>query len=147
MNNSKIKNSQNKDHAKISKSTVSVAFFFFFFLFFGFRKTRNCTIYAMKPKPLISCAVTVQLICAFVFANANIRVSVAFCFLIIAFLSLEVVTIMTNEDLYHIWNFKASNIYSLHRAFLFLHSIHASSRVSVILSSINVILHAELQNK
>ena len=29
----------------------------------------------MKPKALISCAVTVQLICAFVFAYAKIRVS------------------------------------------------------------------------
>ena len=31
----------------------------------------NCTIYAAKTKALISCAVTMQLICAFVFAYAK----------------------------------------------------------------------------
>ena len=33
----------------------------------GFRKKRNCTIRVAKTKVLISCAVTAQLICAFVF--------------------------------------------------------------------------------
>ena len=33
----------------------------------------ECTIYEVKTKTLISCAVTVQLICAFVFAYANSR--------------------------------------------------------------------------
>ena len=35
---------------------------------FGFRKNMNCTICLAKTKALISCAVTAQLICAFVFA-------------------------------------------------------------------------------
>ena len=35
---------------------------------FGFRKKRNCTKCVAKTKALISCAVTAQLICAFVFA-------------------------------------------------------------------------------
>ena len=35
---------------------------------FGFKKKRNCTIPVAKTKVLISCAVTAQLICAFVFA-------------------------------------------------------------------------------
>ena len=34
----------------------------------GFKKKRNCTIRVVKTKALISCAVTAQLICAFVFA-------------------------------------------------------------------------------
>ena len=34
---------------------------------FRFRKKRNCDIYVAKTKALISCAVTAQLICAFVF--------------------------------------------------------------------------------
>ena len=38
---------------------------------FGFRKQMNCTIRAAKTKALISCAVTAQLICAFVFAYAE----------------------------------------------------------------------------
>ena len=38
---------------------------------FGFRKYRDCTICVAKTKALISCAVTVQLICAFVFAYAK----------------------------------------------------------------------------
>ena len=36
-------------------------------------KMRNCTIYVAKTKVLISCAVTVQLICGFVFAYAKGR--------------------------------------------------------------------------
>ena len=38
---------------------------------FGFRKKRDCTIYEAKTKALISCAVTGQLIFAFVFAYAK----------------------------------------------------------------------------
>ena len=38
---------------------------------FGFRKRRDCTIYVEKTKALISCAVTAQLICVFVFAYAK----------------------------------------------------------------------------
>ena len=34
---------------------------------FRFRKQRDCTTYVVKTKALISCAVTAQLICAFVF--------------------------------------------------------------------------------
>ena len=37
---------------------------------FGFRKSRDCTIYVSNTKALISCVVTAQLICAFVFAYA-----------------------------------------------------------------------------
>ena len=35
---------------------------------FGIRKERDCSIYVVKTKALISCAVTVQLKCVFVFA-------------------------------------------------------------------------------
>ena len=35
---------------------------------FGFKKMKGCTIRVAKTKALISCAVTAQLICAFVFA-------------------------------------------------------------------------------
>ena len=42
---------------------------------FGFRKKRNCNIRVAKTKALISCAVTAQLICVFVFAYAKIRFS------------------------------------------------------------------------
>ena len=42
---------------------------------FGLRKKRGCTMYAAKIKALISCAVTAQLICAFVFAYAKSRFS------------------------------------------------------------------------
>ena len=38
---------------------------------FGFRKKRNCSIRVAKTKALISCAVTAQLICTFVFAYAD----------------------------------------------------------------------------
>ena len=38
---------------------------------FGFRKLRDCTIYLVKTKVLIGCAVTVQLMCVFVFAFAK----------------------------------------------------------------------------
>ena len=38
---------------------------------FGFRKERDCTIRIAKTKALISCAVTAQLICVFVFAYAK----------------------------------------------------------------------------
>ena len=37
---------------------------------FGFLKKRDCTIYGAKAKALISCAITAQLICVFVFAYA-----------------------------------------------------------------------------
>ena len=37
----------------------------------GFRKLRDCTSYEAKTKALISCTVSVQLICAFVFAYAK----------------------------------------------------------------------------
>ena len=37
---------------------------------FGFKKKRDCTVTVAKTKVLISCAVTAQLICAFVFAYA-----------------------------------------------------------------------------
>ena len=40
-------------------------------LHFGFRKKMDCTICVTKTKTLISCAVTAQLICAFVFAYAK----------------------------------------------------------------------------
>ena len=36
-----------------------------------FGKSRDCTIYVAKTKVLISCAVTMQLICAYVFAYAK----------------------------------------------------------------------------
>ena len=42
---------------------------------FVFRKKRDCTIYVAKTKALISCAVTAQLICAFVFVYAKSRFS------------------------------------------------------------------------
>ena len=42
---------------------------------FGLRTKRNCTICVAKTKALISCAVTAQLICAFVFAWVRIRYS------------------------------------------------------------------------
>ena len=38
---------------------------------FGFWNKRICTIYVVKTKTLISCIVTAQLICDFVFAYAN----------------------------------------------------------------------------
>ena len=38
---------------------------------FGFKKKRDCTIHVAKTKALISCAVTAQLICVFVFAYAD----------------------------------------------------------------------------
>ena len=38
---------------------------------FRFEKERDCTIRVAKTKALISCAVTAQLICVFVFAYAN----------------------------------------------------------------------------
>ena len=41
----------------------------------GFRKKRDCTFYIAKTKALISCAVTAQLICGFVFAYAKNRFS------------------------------------------------------------------------
>ena len=42
---------------------------------FGFRKNRDFTIYVAKTKALISCAVTVQLFCPFVFAYVKCRFS------------------------------------------------------------------------
>ena len=42
---------------------------------FGLRKKRDFSIYVAKTKVLISCAVTAQLICIFVFAYAKIRFS------------------------------------------------------------------------
>ena len=39
---------------------------------------RNCTIYVAKTKALISCTVTAQLICTFVFASNDLQKS---CFL------------------------------------------------------------------
>ena len=39
---------------------------------FGFKKDRDCTIFGANPKALISCAITEQLICAFVFACAKL---------------------------------------------------------------------------
>ena len=38
---------------------------------FEFRKKRHCTIYGVKTRVLISCAVTAQLICTFDFAYAD----------------------------------------------------------------------------
>ena len=38
---------------------------------FGFRKYRSCSFYITKTKALISCAVTAQLIYAFVFAHSK----------------------------------------------------------------------------
>ena len=35
----------------------------------------DCTMYVAKTKALISCAVTVQLVCAFIFTHAKIRFS------------------------------------------------------------------------
>ena len=43
---------------------------------FGFRKKRNCTIRVAKTKTLISCAISAQLICVFVFAHAVLFPSV-----------------------------------------------------------------------
>ena len=42
---------------------------------FGFTKMMNCNISAAKRRVLISCVVTVQLICSFVFAWAKIQFS------------------------------------------------------------------------
>ena len=42
---------------------------------FGFRKKRHCTIHVAKTKARISFTVTAKLVCAFVFALANIRFS------------------------------------------------------------------------
>ena len=42
---------------------------------FGFRKKMDCTIYVRKTKAPISCAVTMQQICAFAFAYAKSRFS------------------------------------------------------------------------
>ena len=42
---------------------------------FRVKKKMDRTIYVVKTKTLISCAVTAQLICFFVFANAKIRFS------------------------------------------------------------------------
>ena len=42
---------------------------------FVFRKKRDFTIYVAKTKALISCAVTAQLICSFVYTYAKIRFS------------------------------------------------------------------------
>ena len=42
--------------------------------YFRFRRLRHCTIYVAKTKALISCAVTMRLIWAFVFANAKKQV-------------------------------------------------------------------------
>ena len=41
----------------------------------GSRKLRDCTIYVANTKVLISCTVTTQLICTFVFAYAKILFS------------------------------------------------------------------------
>ena len=41
----------------------------------GLKFQRDCTFFVAKAKALISCTVTVQLICTFVFANAKIRFS------------------------------------------------------------------------
>ena len=55
---------------------------------FVFSKKRDHTIYEVKTKVMISCAVTVQLICVFVFAYAKSQFShdtahkVSFCILI-----------------------------------------------------------------
>ena len=42
---------------------------------FGLKKKRDCAIYEAKTMALISCAVTAQLICAFVFTYAKSRFS------------------------------------------------------------------------
>ena len=42
---------------------------------FGLRKKRDCTMRVAKTKALISCAVTAQLSCVFVFAYAKSRFS------------------------------------------------------------------------
>ena len=42
---------------------------------FWMQKVEGCTIYVAKTKGLISCAVTAQLICAFVFAYTKSRFS------------------------------------------------------------------------
>ena len=42
---------------------------------FGFRKKRDCSIYVVKKKALISCGFTAQLICGFVFAYAKSQFS------------------------------------------------------------------------
>ena len=42
---------------------------------FAFKKERICTVCVAKTKALISCAVTAQLICAFVFAKVKLRFS------------------------------------------------------------------------
>ena len=44
-------------------------------LVFEFSKYRGCTIYLAKTKALISCMVTAQLICVFVFTYAKSRFS------------------------------------------------------------------------
>ena len=51
---------------------------------FGFRKKRGCTIRMAKTKALISCAVTAQLICVFVFAyeKAGSLITTGYIFLV-----------------------------------------------------------------
>ena len=38
---------------------------------FGFKKKRDCSIHVAKTKLLVSCAITAQLICTFVFAYTD----------------------------------------------------------------------------
>ena len=45
---------------------------------FRIRKSRDCTIFVVKLKPLISCAVNAHLFCVFVFAFGKGRVSHCF---------------------------------------------------------------------
>ena len=51
---------------------------------FGFKRKNDCTIRAAKTKALISCVVTAQLICGFVFAYANYWFSHAMTHLYVA---------------------------------------------------------------
>ena len=42
---------------------------------FGFRKKRNCTVQVGKTKPLITFAITVKMVCTFVFTQVKIQFS------------------------------------------------------------------------
>ena len=58
---------------------------------------RNCTIRVAKTKALISCAVTAQLICAFVFALAKVRFSHAYRIMLYTSVRTQTIIIPTPE--------------------------------------------------
>ena len=57
-------------------------------------------IYAVKTKVLISCAVTVQMICAFVFAYAKCRFSYDLAHTTVVLINVDLSYIFTEEDTY-----------------------------------------------